>query len=114
MPSAPTNHVLLVLDLLLSCPRNSRYIVAIKMGRRLGSVSAYWRIGVWGSKTASRHGCNDQEVSTTLTTLCKRRYADTFPRFACHSALRRAKAGAFAYNQSIGIGTRLPFFSPYQ
>src|SRR5580704_14880981 len=39
-----------------------------------GSVSAYWRIGVWGSKTAFRHGCKDQEVSTKLTTLAN---ADT-------------------------------------
>src|SRR6202795_4773727 len=42
-----------------------------------GSVSAYWRIGVWGSKTAFRHGYNDQEVSTELMMLCKRRHADT-------------------------------------
>jgi hypothetical protein len=52
----------------------------MKMGRRLGKRvggSAYWRIGVWGSKTTFRHGCNDQEVSTKLTTLCKRRHADS-------------------------------------
>src|SRR5208282_5665969 len=54
---------------LVSCPRNSRYIVAIKIGRRLGKRvggSAYWRIGVCGSKTAFRHGYNDQEVSAEL------------------------------------------------
>jgi hypothetical protein len=54
-------------------------IVAFKMGRqgkRVGG-SAYWRIGVWGSKTAFRHGYNDQEVSTELMMLCKRRHADT-------------------------------------
>src|SRR5271166_3179993 len=40
---------------LVSCPRNSRYIVAIKMGRRLGKrvggfgVLEYWRIGVSAS-----------------------------------------------------------------
>ena len=54
--------------------------VALKMGRRLGKRvggSAYWRIGVWGSKTAFRHGYNDQEVSTELMMLCKRRHADT-------------------------------------
>jgi hypothetical protein len=44
-------------------------VVAFKKGRRLGKRvggSAYWRIGVWGSKTAFRHGYNDQEVSTEL------------------------------------------------
>src|SRR5271166_6179988 len=46
MPSAPTNRVLLVLRLLVSCPRNSRYIVAIKMGRRQGGPS---RTGSRGS-----------------------------------------------------------------
>jgi hypothetical protein len=35
------------------------------------------RIGVWGSKTAFRHRYNDQEVSTELMMLCKRRHADT-------------------------------------
>src|ERR1700687_3065037 len=55
-------------------------VVAFKMGRRLGKRvggSACWRIGVWGSKTAFRHGYNDQEVSTELMMLCKRRHADT-------------------------------------
>src|SRR5260370_773372 len=45
-----------------------------------GSVSAGRRIGVsasGGSKTAFRHGYNDQEVSTELMMLCKRRHADT-------------------------------------
>ena len=43
-----------------------------------GNVSAYRRIGVSASrKTAFRHGHNDQEVSTKLMTLCKRRHADT-------------------------------------
>ncbi len=42
-----------------------------------GSGSAYWRIGVWGSMTAFRHRHNDQEVSTELMMLCKRRHADT-------------------------------------
>jgi hypothetical protein len=46
-----------------------------------GSVSAGRRIGVWGGKTASRHGYNDQEVSTELMTLCKRRHTDTPIRF---------------------------------
>src|SRR5580692_5986726 len=67
-------------DNLVSCPRNSRYIVAIKMCRRLGKRvggSACWRIGVWGSKTAFRHGYNDQEVSAELMMLCKGRHADT-------------------------------------
>jgi len=41
--------------------------------RRVG-VLAY---GVWGSKTAFRHGYNDQEVLDELTMLCKRRHADT-------------------------------------
>src|ERR1700676_5259382 len=45
-------------------------------GKRVGG-SAYWRIGVWGSKTAFRHGYNNQEVSTDLTMLCKRRHAET-------------------------------------
>jgi hypothetical protein len=35
------------------------------------------RIGVWGSKTAFRHGYNDQEVSTEFMMLCKRRHVDT-------------------------------------
>jgi hypothetical protein len=35
------------------------------------------RIGVCGSKTAFRRGYNDQEVSTKLMTLCKRRHADS-------------------------------------
>jgi hypothetical protein len=55
-------------------------VVAFKMGRPLGKRvggSAYWRIGVWGGKTASRHGYNDQEVSKELMKLCKRRHADT-------------------------------------
>src|SRR5260370_8771714 len=42
-----------------------------------GSVSAGRRIGLWGSKTAFRHGYNDQEVSAELMMLCKRRHADT-------------------------------------
>src|SRR5580692_1867467 len=65
---------------LVSCPRNSMYIVAIKMGRRLGKRvggSVYGRIGVWGTKTAFRHDYDDQEVSKKLTTLCKRRHADS-------------------------------------
>jgi len=45
-------------------------------GKRIG-VSASRRIGVWGSKTAFRHGYNDREVSTNLMTLYKRRLADT-------------------------------------
>ena len=59
-------------------------VVALKMGRRMGKRvggSAYWCIGVWGSKTAFRHGYSDQEVSTKLMTLCKRRHADTPIRF---------------------------------
>src|SRR5580700_7546366 len=69
---------------LVSCPRNSRYIVAIKMGRRLGKRvggSVYGRIGVWGTKTAFRHDYDDQEVSKKLTTLCKRRHANSPIRF---------------------------------
>jgi hypothetical protein len=49
---------------------------ANRQGKRVGG-SAYWRIGVWESKTAFRHGCNDQEVSTELMILCKRRHAHT-------------------------------------
>jgi hypothetical protein len=62
------------------------YFVAVKMGRRLGKragVSAYGRIGVWGSKTSLRNAYNDQEFSTKLMTLLRtptRRYADTFSR----------------------------------
>ena len=48
--------------------------------RRVGG-SAYWRIGVWGSKTDCRYGYNDQEVCTKLMMLCKRRHADTPIRF---------------------------------
>jgi hypothetical protein len=50
------------------------------MGRRLGKRvggSVYGRIGVWGTKTAFRHDYDDQEVSKKLTTLCKRRHADS-------------------------------------
>ena len=51
------------------------------------------RIGVWGSKTAFRHGYNDQEVSTELMMLWKRRPADTpirFPRRRyAHTPTRR-------------------------
>ena len=46
------------------------------MGKRVGG-SVYRRIGVWGSRTAFRDGYNDQEVSTELMMLCKRRHADT-------------------------------------
>jgi hypothetical protein len=49
-----------------------------------GSGSAYWRIGVWGSKTAFRHRYNDQEVSTELMVLCKRRPADTLHQPPAH------------------------------
>ena len=59
---------------------NNGDVVAFKMGRRLRKRvggSAYWRIGVCGSKTAFRHRYNDQEVSTELMMLCKRRHADT-------------------------------------
>jgi hypothetical protein len=35
------------------------------------------RIGVWGSRTAFRHGYKDPEVSTELMMLYKRRHADT-------------------------------------
>ena len=62
-----------------------------RIGKRVGG-SAYWRIGVWGSKTAFRHGHNDQEVSTELMMLCKRRHADTPTR-----RYVSPKAGAFAY-----------------
>jgi hypothetical protein len=47
------------------------------LGKRLG-VSAYRRLG---NKTAFLHGYNDQEVSTKLMTLCKRRPADSPIRF---------------------------------
>src|SRR6202049_1187811 len=47
-----------------------------RLEKRVGG-SAYRRIGVWGSKTAFRHGYNDQEVSTELMMLCKRRHTDT-------------------------------------
>ena len=42
-----------------------------------GDGSAYWRIGVWGGKTAFRHGYKDPEVSAELMMLYKRRHADT-------------------------------------
>jgi len=51
-----------------------------RLGKRIGG-SAYWRIGVWGGKTASPHGYNDQEVLKELMMLCKRRHADTPIRF---------------------------------
>ena len=44
------------------------------LGKRVGG-SAYRRLG---SKTAFRQGWNDQEVSTKLTKLCKRRFAEEF------------------------------------
>ena len=46
------------------------------LGKRVG-VSAYRCIGVRGSKTAFRHGDSDQEVSTELMMLGKRRHPDT-------------------------------------
>ena len=51
-----------------------------------GNGSAYWRIGVWGSKTAFRHGHIDQEVSMALMT---RRYASP-SRPVCKATLRAA------------------------
>jgi hypothetical protein len=56
------------------------------LGKRVGgsrvagqrvSGSAGQRVGVRGSKTAFRHGDSDQEVSTELMMLGKRRHADT-------------------------------------
>src|SRR5271165_5354906 len=79
-------------EALVSCPRNTRYFVAIKMGRRPGKRvggSAYWRIGVRGSKTAFRRGYNNQEVSTELMMLCKRRHADTPTRRHADTSIRR-------------------------
>jgi hypothetical protein len=58
----------------VSSPRNSRYFVAIKMGRRRETCR---RVGVLASgevKTAFRHGDNDREVSTKLMTFAN---ADT-------------------------------------
>ena len=49
------------------------------LGRRLGKRRR--RIGVWGNKATFRHGHNDQEVSTELMALGKRRHADTPIRF---------------------------------
>ena len=66
-------------------------LVHRRMGKRVGGL-AYWRIGVWESKTAFRHGYSDQEVSTELMMLCKRRRADTPTRRHVSP-----KAGAFAY-----------------
>jgi hypothetical protein len=70
------------------------HFVAIKMGRRLGKRiggSAYRRIGVWGSITAFRHAYSDNEVSMKLTTLCKRRHADTpIRRHVSPSRIRRS------------------------
>jgi hypothetical protein len=56
-----------------------------RLEKRVGG-SAYGRIGVWGSKTAFRHGYSDQEVSTKLMTLCKRRHADSPIRFPLPAA----------------------------
>jgi hypothetical protein len=50
-----------------------------RLGRRVGGW-AYRRIGVWGSKTAFRHGYNDQEVDDALQTPT-RRHTDTPIRF---------------------------------
>jgi hypothetical protein len=55
-----------------------------------GSVAAYWRIGVWRSKTAFRHGYNDQEVSAESMMLYKRGHADTPIRFPSASPARIA------------------------
>jgi hypothetical protein len=60
------------------------YFVAIKIARRLGKGiggSAYRRIGVWGSKTAFRHGYHGQEPSKELMTLFKRPHAEPPIRF---------------------------------
>src|SRR5271157_5627450 len=76
-------------------------------GKRVGG-SAYWRIGVWESKTAFRHGYNDQEVSTELMMLCKRRHADTPIRFRSRpmfNAALRAAAGWLVFR--IARSTRM-------
>ena len=49
---------------------------ALPAGERVGG-SAYGRIGVWEVRLLFRHGYNDQEVSTELMMLFKRRHADT-------------------------------------
>ena len=48
--------------------------------RRIG-VSAYRRIGVWGSETAFRRGYRGQEHSKKLMTLFKRQDAEPPIRF---------------------------------
>ena len=73
-----------------------------------GSVSAGRRIGVWGSKTAFRHGYNDQEVSTELMMLCKRRHADTPRRFRgrpIFNVTLRAAAGWLSFR--VARSTRM-------
>ncbi len=50
------------------------------LGKCVGG-SAYWRIGVWGSKTAFRHIYSDQEVSTKLMTLFKRPHSTPTRRY---------------------------------
>ena len=80
-PTTPFSHIASIrrVDKLARRLLNPLGCVAFKMGRLLGKRvggSEYWRIGVWGSKTAFRHCYNDQEASTEPMTLCKRRHAD--------------------------------------
>jgi hypothetical protein len=80
------------------------------VGKRVGG-SAYGRIGVWRSKTAFRHGYDDQEVSNKLTTLCERRHVppSRWPIFiatlwagASWLFFRPAAAGLDPYDSDMG------------
>ena len=61
-------------------------------------MSAYWRIGVWGSETAFRHRYNEQEQEGRVSegsSLCLRLQSKSLPKaFRLHGD--GAKAGAFA------------------
>ncbi len=54
--------------------------VAVKLGRRLGGGSAYWPIGVWGSKTAFLYDHSDREADE-VDDAFKQPHSDTAIRF---------------------------------
>jgi hypothetical protein len=64
LPDEPADHWL---------PSAAFLSIGTFLGKRIGGCwEAGRRNGVWGNKTAFRHGYIDQEVAATLMTLCKR------------------------------------------
>ena len=67
---------------LVSCPRNNRSFVAVKMGRRWGNVSAGRRVGVWAFEKgfvepAGHYSHVDRQSYFRYADTQKRRCADT-------------------------------------